>query len=183
MVRGRHVGDVAHVAGKAHRLGIQRAAQHEALLWQQRRRGQEQLLQLRLAIAGIRAQVRELRAKALLRRGRPMRAGIHKSIQRLHAPRAEAPLQQLQCLPAGEAQHQIEVCKTTRAQVAALLGKPNGEAVYPMVKDRGQKAVIYSYGQAKGSVFNMKFHNKLLLVSFDAADVVADVTYTSNGEK
>jgi hypothetical protein len=29
----------------------------------------------------------------------------------------------------------------------------------------------------------MKFHNKLLLVSFDGADVVSDVQFTSNGEK
>src|SRR4051812_8325915 len=53
--------------------------------------------------------------------------------------------------------------KTTRAEVMALLGKPNGNAVYPMIKERGQKAVVYSYGQAKGTVFNMKFHNKTLI--------------------
>lgn len=73
--------------------------------------------------------------------------------------------------------------KTTRAQVVSLLGRPNGEAVYPVIKERGQKAVVYSYSQAKGTVFNMKFHNKMLVVAFDAADVVADVQYTSNGEK
>lgn len=73
--------------------------------------------------------------------------------------------------------------KSTRADVVALLGRPNGEAVYPMIKEKGQKAVVYSYGQAKGTVFNMKFHNKTLVVSFNGSDVVSDVQFTSTGEK
>jgi len=43
--------------------------------------------------------------------------------------------------------------------------------------------VIYSYSHAKGSAFNMKFYNKSLIVSFDAAGVVTDLEYASNGEK
>jgi outer membrane protein assembly factor BamE (lipoprotein component of BamABCDE complex) len=73
--------------------------------------------------------------------------------------------------------------RTTRAQVVAMLGQPTGEVVYPLIKEKDQKGVVYSYGQAKGTVFNMKFHNKKLLVSFTPADVVADVEYTSSGEK
>jgi hypothetical protein len=73
--------------------------------------------------------------------------------------------------------------KTTRTEVVGLLGKPNGEAVYPMIKNKGEKAAVYSYSQAKGNVFNMKFHAKTLLVSFNGADVVSDVQYQSSGEK
>lgn len=73
--------------------------------------------------------------------------------------------------------------KTTRAQAVSLLGRPNGEAIYPVIKDRNLRAAVYSYTQAKGTVFNMKFHSKLLLVSFTPNDVVADVEFTSSGEK
>jgi hypothetical protein len=73
--------------------------------------------------------------------------------------------------------------KTTRAEVLAALGKPNGEAIYPLIKKQGETALVYSYGHAKGTVFNMKFYNKALVVSFGANDVVSDVEFTSNGEK
>jgi hypothetical protein len=73
--------------------------------------------------------------------------------------------------------------KTTRAEVVAMLGRPNGEAVYPVIKDKNLRAAVYSYSQAKGSVFNMKFHSKMLLVSYTPADVVADLQYTASGEK
>ncbi|MGI0035822.1 MAG: hypothetical protein ACRD98_08130 [Nitrososphaera sp.] len=73
--------------------------------------------------------------------------------------------------------------KTTRSEVIATLGKPNGEAVYPLIKSQGEKADVYSYSHAKGSVFNMKFYSKALIVSYGQNGVVSDVEYTSNGEK
>lgn len=73
--------------------------------------------------------------------------------------------------------------KTTRSEVASLLGAPNGKGVYPFVKTKGDAAVMYSYAHAKGNAFNMKFYNKALVVSFDANGIVTDVEYSSNGEK
>jgi outer membrane protein assembly factor BamE (lipoprotein component of BamABCDE complex) len=73
--------------------------------------------------------------------------------------------------------------KSTRADVVALLGKPHGAAVYPYIKNKGDSAALYSYAHAKGSVFNMKFYNKTLVVSFDGNDVVSDVEFSSTGEK
>ena len=73
--------------------------------------------------------------------------------------------------------------KTTRAEVLTLLGKPNGEAVYPLIKNERETAVVYSYAHARGSVFNMKFYSKVLIVSFASNDVVSDVEYSSSGEK
>jgi outer membrane protein assembly factor BamE (lipoprotein component of BamABCDE complex) len=73
--------------------------------------------------------------------------------------------------------------KTTRSEVISALGKPNGEAIYPMIKSQGDTGIIYSYGHAKGNAFNMKFYNKALFVSFAPNDVVSDVEYVSNGEK
>ena len=73
--------------------------------------------------------------------------------------------------------------KTTKMEVQTMLGKPNGSAVYPFIKAKNENALIYSYAHAKGSAFNMKFYNKTLILSFDAAGLVTDVEYTSNGEK
>lgn len=73
--------------------------------------------------------------------------------------------------------------KTTRQEVQALLGAPNGRAIHPYVKNPGEVASVYSYSQAKGNVFNMKFYAKSLIVSYDANGVVTDVEYTSSGEK
>jgi outer membrane protein assembly factor BamE (lipoprotein component of BamABCDE complex) len=73
--------------------------------------------------------------------------------------------------------------RSTRTEVLSLLGKPNGEAAYPLIKNKAERGVIYSYSHAKGTVFNMKFYSKALIVSFDTNNVVTDVDYTSAGEK
>ena len=71
--------------------------------------------------------------------------------------------------------------KTTRADVIALLGKPNGDAIYPVIKSKGETAMVYSYSHAKGNAFNMKFYSKKLTVSLGANDVVSNVEFVSNG--
>ena len=73
--------------------------------------------------------------------------------------------------------------KSTKSEVLAGLGKPNGAGVYPFIKTKGETAVIYSYAHAKGNAFNMKFYSKTLIVSFDANGIVSDVEYTANGER
>jgi outer membrane protein assembly factor BamE (lipoprotein component of BamABCDE complex) len=72
---------------------------------------------------------------------------------------------------------------TTRAGVVAVLGKPNGEAIYPVIKKQGETAAIYSYSHAKGNAFNMKFYSKALIVSFSANDVVSELEFSSSGDK
>ncbi len=71
--------------------------------------------------------------------------------------------------------------KTTKEQVIALLGKPSGEAIYPIIKGTNDRAYVYSYVQAKGSVFDMKFYRKALTVSFNGDGVVTDVEYATSG--
>lgn len=73
--------------------------------------------------------------------------------------------------------------KTTGAEVEALLGKPSGEVIYPVIKKTGEKAYVYGYTHVKGTPFNMKIYTKTLLVSLDAAGVVSDVEYASSGER
>lgn len=73
--------------------------------------------------------------------------------------------------------------KTTRAEVLTVLGKPNGEAIYPVIKKQDEKAIVYSYSHVRGTVFNLKFYSKTLLISFGSNDVVSDVEFATTGEK
>lgn len=72
---------------------------------------------------------------------------------------------------------------TTRAEAQSKLGKASGEAIYPVIKSAGDTALIYTYTQAKGSAFDMKFHSKRLLLSFDAKGVLTDIDFSSSGQK
>ena len=76
----------------------------------------------------------------------------------------------------------IQIGKSTKAEVIALMGQPSGEAIYPVTANEKDHALVYSYSQAKGNVFDMQFYTKALLVSFDAANVVSNVEYTTSGK-
>jgi hypothetical protein len=73
--------------------------------------------------------------------------------------------------------------KTTRAQVAQLLGKPAGAYIHPMIKAETGDAVVYAYSETSGSAFNLKFYRKVLVVSFDTAGTVSDVDFSSSGTR
>ncbi|MFA9441004.1 hypothetical protein ACDA63_15315 [Uliginosibacterium sp. sgz301328] len=64
-----------------------------------------------------------------------------------------------------------------------LLGAPAGEAVYPVIKGLNDRALVYTYTQAKGSVFDMKFYSKTLMVLFNNEGVVTGVDFTTAGDK
>lgn len=83
----------------------------------------------------------------------------------------------------GTKVQQIVKGKSKKGDVVALLGKPTGEAIHPVVKNSGERALLYSYIQAKGSGFNLKFHSKVLLVSYDSSGVVTEVEYTTSGDQ
>jgi hypothetical protein len=73
--------------------------------------------------------------------------------------------------------------KTTRTEVLALLGPPHGEAVYPVIKEKTHKAVMYNYTHVKMVLLNPKIHSKSLVVAFGPSDVVEEVIYASNGQR
>jgi hypothetical protein len=78
---------------------------------------------------------------------------------------------------------QIKSGETTEAEVLAVLGKPQGAYAYPLIKDREERAIVYLYSQTKGSAFNLKFYNQLLVVTLDANARVKDVEFTSSGQR
>lgn len=76
---------------------------------------------------------------------------------------------------------QIIKGKSTRADVTALLGKPGGAYIFPMIDAKTGDAAVYQFQEARGSVFDMKFYRKVLIITFDTAGVVTDVALTTSG--
>jgi hypothetical protein len=61
---------------------------------------------------------------------------------------------------------------TTYADVVALLGKPSGQGVFPVVATRGHRLVVYQSGKSNSQTRTMAF--KRLELAVDARDVVVD---------
>ena len=78
---------------------------------------------------------------------------------------------------------EIKKGTTTIQQVIKLLGKPGGEYVYPLAKNEKEKSKVYLYQQTKGSVFNLKFYQEMLVISYDKNGIVTDVTFIASGDK
>ncbi len=72
--------------------------------------------------------------------------------------------------------------KTTRAEVINLMGKPGGYLTYPITKTPGSQGLRYSFIETRVAPFGVvKVFQKVLIVTFDGAGVVTDVTYSTSG--
>ncbi len=78
---------------------------------------------------------------------------------------------------------QIEKGRTTRPQVEELLGRPGGMYAYPLIKNKSEKGLVYSYMQMTSGPFSVNIYQKKLLVVFDGNGVVTDVAFSTSGEK
>jgi len=81
---------------------------------------------------------------------------------------------------------QIKRGETTRVQVIALLGQPGGVYVYPLIKARGDLAMVYLFLDATRHPlvgFTAKTRLKKLIVTLDDAGLVTDVDYTESNPK
>ena len=72
---------------------------------------------------------------------------------------------------------QVEVGKTTLAQVNALFGPAPGEAIHPVIKQATGRALVYSYAEMRGFTQS----TKKLTVVLDAQGTVVDVDYQNQG--
>jgi outer membrane protein assembly factor BamE (lipoprotein component of BamABCDE complex) len=78
---------------------------------------------------------------------------------------------------------QIEKGRTTRAQVEALLGRPGGMYAYPLIKNKSEQALVYSYLKMTSGPFSVDMYQKKLVVVLDSNGVVTDVAFSTSGEK
>lgn len=77
----------------------------------------------------------------------------------------------------------VHIGKSTRAEVIALLGRPGGEVRYPIIKNKADRGIIYSYtvNAAKHRITPSK--RTWMTVSFDANDIVSDVNFNASEVK
>ena len=69
--------------------------------------------------------------------------------------------------------------KTSREQVFSLLGPPCGHYMAPLIPEATGEAAVYVFSERRGGgLFNFKDVRKRLVVSFDAAGIVADLEFT-----
>ena len=83
----------------------------------------------------------------------------------------------------GSKVQQIKKAETTEAGVVGLFGKSQGVYKYPLIADKSDRAIVYLYNQTKGSAYNLKFYNQLLVVTLDANGLVKDVQFSSGGQR
>lgn len=75
----------------------------------------------------------------------------------------------------------IKKGETTRSQVLLTFGRPSMIYLPPMVKATNGQAIGYLYSTTRGNVYTgLKFHRKVLLVTFDAEDKVAEIEFSVN---
>lgn len=78
---------------------------------------------------------------------------------------------------------QIKKGESTRSDVVRILGNPGGKYIYPVIPNNDEDAVNYLYNQTKGTAFNLKFYQKLLVVTFNKQGIVTNVELTESGQK
>jgi len=83
----------------------------------------------------------------------------------------------------GAKASQIKKGETTEAGVEALLGKAYGTYIYPLINHHNARASVYLYQQTRGTAFNVKIYQQILVVQYDSAGVVKEVEYTATGER
>lgn len=71
--------------------------------------------------------------------------------------------------------------KSTRADVIAAMGKPAGNVLYPIIKDKNGKGIVYEYTVSRHGGIIMITTNLVVVITLDANDVVTDISYMKNG--
>lgn len=77
----------------------------------------------------------------------------------------------------------IQKGSSNRAEVISLLGEPSGKSIYPLIPNKDEEASIYTYNQARGNLFNLKFYQKRLLVTFNGDNTATNIDFLETGEK
>jgi hypothetical protein len=121
MLRRRQMAHEEDVGSPWKIRGIERAADDEAPLRHPARRLDQQRRQRLLAVLRVSAEIGQISAKTLDRFDRGMNIGIDAAVQRRHPVRAQTGTQRIERRTPGIAQHQIEIPKTTRPDIAGRL--------------------------------------------------------------
>lgn len=70
---------------------------------------------------------------------------------------------------------------TTRADVIQKLGEPTGQSVYPLVDDKADRAIGYSYSFVDTRPATIVIERQSLTIVFGPDEVAKKITYTKSG--
>ena len=74
--------------------------------------------------------------------------------------------------------------KTTREEVARLLGEPGGYAVFPFVSAKAGAAMVYAYRESRRVPMGAPLvFSKTLLITFDKDGTVDDLAFRTTGSR
>ena len=71
----------------------------------------------------------------------------------------------------------IQKGKSTKDDVVAMLGKPSGEVIYPVIPEKNGKGLVYAYTYARFAGILTMYNNYILVVTLDDKNIVTNVSY------
>jgi len=77
----------------------------------------------------------------------------------------------------------IQKGKSTADDVIALMGKPSGEVIYPVVKEKNSRGLVYAYTYARFAGILTMHNNYLLVVTVDDKNLVTNVSYKKDNKE
>lgn len=77
----------------------------------------------------------------------------------------------------------IQKGKSTADDVIALMGKPSGEVIYPVVKEKNSRGLVYAYTYARFAGILTMHNNYLLVVTVDDKKLVTNVSYKKDNKE
>ena len=73
--------------------------------------------------------------------------------------------------------------KSTKADVIAAFGKPSGEILYPMMKDKTGRGIVYAYTVTRAVPFARPTTRYLLTFTLDVKNIVSKISYLIDGKE
>lgn len=73
--------------------------------------------------------------------------------------------------------------KSTKADVIAIMGKPSGDILYPLITDKIGSGVVYAYTVSRHAPFVAPTTKYLLVITLDKNDVVSNISYKIDGKE
>jgi hypothetical protein len=68
-------------------------------------------------------------------------------------------------------------------QVIAVLGKPTGKVLYPIIKDKTGSGIVYEYISTRYLPLISPTTNRFLLITLDSNNIVTNISYQIDGQE
>ncbi len=77
----------------------------------------------------------------------------------------------------------IKKGQSTMSDVINIMGKPSGEVLYPVIKEKNGRGLVYAYTVTRHAGIFSPTNRNLAVISFDEKNVVTTISFIRNGEE